>query len=664
MKYCLILIILLLSFTDLSSKIIWADKVVGYSSSQNIPEYGAIQALGKPSIMSNYGISECAWMPQNRGYGNEWIRLKFPRKINIEQIIIHENIHPGAITKIFAYDSLNQGIQIYTNNFPKSLSKEGRILYLSIDRTQFTTNEIKIEVNLSKYLEAYQIDAVGIADTKSFYEITINEAQDTLVSSPENLGNKINSEHRELVPIISADDSTLFFVRYGHPENIGGPFNQDIWYSKKDSNGEFQTAENMGFPINNDKTNFIISALPDGNTLIIGNKYKLNGEIEKGISKTIKTKDGWSFPDSIHIINYYNYNALSSFSMSSSGKVFLMSLERKDSYGVQDIYVSFILDNGDWSEPRNLGPVINTAAPEITPFIASDDKTLYFSTSGKPGYGTHDMFVAKRLDDTWTNWTEPLNLGKRLNSSNWDAYYTIPASGNYAYFVSSDNSIGQEDIFRVKLQESIKPEFVVLVTGKVYDSKTNSGISAKIIYEDLSNGEEVGIANSNPETGNYSIVLPAGKKYGFLAEQDGYIAQNENLDLTSLDEYKEIRKDLYLIPIEKGQTIRINNIFFDFADFKLLNESFSEMNRLVEFLNENPEIRIGIYGYTDNIGSSDDNIKLSLARANSVAEYLTLKGIDKSRLIIKGFGMKNPIASNSSEEGRQKNRRVEFTILD
>lgn len=664
MRFLLLLLILIFSTFTSIAEVYWANEVVGYSSQKSFPEYGATQILGKPSIMSDFGKSECAWMPNNRGFNNEWIRVKFPKKITIRQIVIHENLFPGAITRIVVYDSLDRGTQVFTSNFPHAVQRDGRLLYIEVPPTEFASNELKIEINLSKYLDEYQIDAVGISDIQSIYQIEVSQALDTLQFEPENLGEQINSKYRELVPVISADDSLLYFVRAGHPENIGAAKLQDIWFAKKMPDGNFTTAQNIGFPINNNENNFIISSLPDGNTLIIGSKYNIDGTLEKGISKTQRKLDGWSFPDTLAIKNFYNFNMFSSYSMSSSGKILLMSLERKDTYGIQDIYVSFLNDNGTWTEPKNLGNVINTAAPEVTPFIASDEKTLYFSTSGRPGFGMHDMFVSKRLDDSWQSWSEPLNLGNRLNTSNWDAYYTVPASGNYAYFVSAENSFGQEDIFRVKLHESVKPEYVVLIKGIVYDAKKNQPIEAKIIYEDLTTGIESGIAHSNPETGEYSIVLPAGKKYGFLAEQAGYLAQNENLDLTNLQEYKELNKNLYLIPIEKGQTIRINNIFFDFGDYNLLNESYPELNRLADFLNENPEKNISIIGHTDNIGTVQDNTTLSLKRANAVAEFLVNKGIEKKRLFVKGMGALKPIAPNSTEEGRQQNRRVEFTILN
>jgi outer membrane protein OmpA-like peptidoglycan-associated protein len=328
-----------------------------------------------------------------------------------------------------------------------------------------------------------------------------------------------------------------------------------------------------------------------------------------------------------------------------------------------DIYVSFLLVDGTWSEPKNLGNTINTAAEEVSPYLASDGKTLYFSTGGHPGFGDNDMFISKRLDDTWTNWTEPTNLGSEINTRGWDAYYTISAEGKYAYFVSSENSIGTEDIFRLELPSEITPDPVFLLRGKVLNSKTEQPVSASIKYETLPDGIEAGFATSNALTGDYRIVLPSGKKYGYYAVAEGFVAVNQNLDLREVYDYGELNVDLYLVPIEKGQTVRINNIFFEFGAYELLDDSFIELNRLKESLNANPQMMILVKGHTDNIGNDARNQVLSENRANSVKQYLIEQGIDSTRIRINGMGSKSPIADNNTEEGREKNRRVEFEII-
>ena len=301
---------------------------------------------------------------------------------------------------------------------------------------------------------------------------------------------------------------------------------------------------------------------------------------------------------------------------------------------------------------------MNSAADEATPFMAADGVTLYYASEGFSGFGGMDMYFTRRLDSTWEHWSEPQNLGPGLNTPGWDGYYTIPASGDYAYFVSSENSLGEDDIFRVKLPESLRPKPVVLISGRVLDAKTQKPVRASIHYEILPSGQEVGSASSSPKKGDFEIVLPAGKSYGFRAEAPGYASVSQNLDLTKVYTYKELQQDLLLVPLEVGQTVRMNNIVFDFGKATLQPQSFAELDRVVELLKQNPKMIIAVNGHTDSIGTPEANKELS-----TVALYIESKGIQTTRLRVQGFGDTKPLVTNSTEDGRKQNRRVEFTIL-
>jgi outer membrane protein OmpA-like peptidoglycan-associated protein len=310
-----------------------------------------------------------------------------------------------------------------------------------------------------------------------------------------------------------------------------------------------------------------------------------------------------------------------------------------------------------------MGPVINTPAKELTPFLAPDDRTLYFSSNGHRGYGSNDIYLTRRLDDSWTNWSEPENLGPDVNTDDWDAYFTVPASGEYAYYSSQKNSLGKSDIVRIKLPDAAKPLPLFLVSGKTFNAKTKQPIEATIQYESLPDGVAVGSLASSAGTGDYTISLARGRRYGFRAEKDGFFPVSDNLDATKLDKYTEVKKDLYLVPIEVGEVVRINNVFFDFAKSDLRPESFPDLNRLVSFLKTNPNVEIQLLGHTDNVGKDGDNLKLSENRIQSVKAYLVVEGIATSRMSASGRGETTPIATNDTEDGRQQNRRVEFTIV-
>lgn len=501
-----------------------------------------------------------------------------------------------------------------------------------------------------------------IPEMKEFTEnFDAEEIAGEYLSEKERLNSNVNSPYTELRPIISPDGKKLFFIRQDHPGNIGNPEMQDIWVSDLTMENDWGNAYNIGEPLNNNSPNHIGSVTPDGNTIVIGNVYHSNGEMTPGISISNRTANGWSFPEELIINNYYNESKFMEYYLSNSGKALLMTMERSDTYGERDVYVSFLEDRNRWTEPMNLGPVVNSSSDEMSPFLASDNKTLYYSSKGKGGYGDADLFMSKRLDDSWKNWTEPENMGDLINSEKWDAYYFFPASGEYAYFVSLVSE-GNEDIFRIKIPKRVRSEPVFLVYGKVTDTKTNLPVDAKIYYETLPDGFEAGVARTNPSTGEYKITLPKGKKYGFRAEADGYLSQNDYIDATDLGKYKEVERNLNLIPIEIGETVVLNNIFFNSGKYDLKEESFPELKRVVMFLKENPSIRIQISGHTDDINSDSYNLTLSENRAKAVFTFLTQNGISPERITYKGYGESKPVASNNTDEGRQLNRRVEFTI--
>ncbi len=652
--------------TSTMAAVYWADKVIDHSgykrdNSFNNNCYSPNQLLGKPSIMPDFGESVCAWSPQAIRR-NDYLILGYNTPINVEQVAIYENLNPGAIVKVTLIGRDNDTI-IYMNSDPRPANiREGKMFNIYCNRTSFKVSQVRIDINTYRYNEDYQIDAVAISDSKEPIEVKINFSKDVMeMGDPENLGPNINSRAAELAPVIAPDGKTIYFTRERHPENTG---QQSIWYSEMDKNGKFQLAKNIGSPLNTRFHSFAISILPDGNSMMVGNVYYPDGRVGAGFSMTYKKGNEWSMPEAVKIRDFYNTGGKGSYCLASSGKILILSIQGADGYGGSDLYVSFLNDDGTWSRPMNLGAGINTPDREDSPFLAADGVTLYFSSAGYPGYGSNDIFMTKRLDDTWKRWSEPVNLGPKINTNGWDAYFTITASGDYAYFVSSQNSLGNEDIFRVALPQELRPEKVILVAGKVIDKKTNKPVAASIHYEKLSTGEDMGIARANATTGEYKIALPANEKYGFRAEAKNYIAINENLDLTKLkDNTQEIKRDLYLVPLEQGQAIIINNLFFEFAQSDLLPESFPELDRLAKLMKESPTMQIRLEGHTDNVGTHQANMTLSQKRVESVMDYLVNKGIKKERIVTKGLGATKPIAPNATEEGRAKNRRVECYII-
>lgn len=649
----------------------WASKVIGVSSqfiSFNQPqsnEYRANQALGKPNKLPAYGESPCAWSPATKDNPQgEWIKVGFDQAKKIEQVVVAENHHPGAITQIYVYDEADKPQLIYKNVNVGAISVRGRMFSIKA-KTDFKVSAVEIRLSTDKVPGFNQIDAIAISSSTAPVEAKINLAEKIdFKSKPENLGSNINSRFQEVAPMVTPDGKTIYFTRARHPENIGGPEKQDVWFSKINLDGKFGKAVNIGAPINTEGHNSSFSITPDGNTMLLNNIYK-GTTLEKGLSMTRRVAENqWSNPEKVAIQGYYNLNDYSEFCLSQDGKMLLMTVQRNDSYGGKDIYFSRLQADGSWSTPQNLGGVVNSAASETSPFLASDGKTLYYSTEGISGYGSYDIFVTRRLDNTWKKWTEPQNLGPEINTPGWDAYFSISARADYAYYTTFTNSMGGSDIFRVKLSDDNKPDPVALVQGKVFNAKTKEPIAAQILYEKLPDGENVGNASSNPENGEYKIVLNFGSKYAILAEAPGFISVDENIDLTTQTEYQEVTKDLFLVPIETGATIRLNNIFFVRSRFNLLPESYPELNRLIKVLQKNPNMEIRLEGHTEVFGSKKDQFKLAQNRVESVKRYLVENGdIDEKRIKLKSYGGSRPVSLELSEEARASNRRVEIKIL-
>ncbi len=542
--------------------------------------------------------------------------------------------------------------------------------------------------------------------------------------APENLGSAVNSEYAELNPVISPDGRTLYFGRKSHPANRFGvkgsetiSGSQDIWFSEKVGNA-WSTARRLSDILNRDQYNTILSISPDGQTILLKGAYVNGSYITRGFSLANKTAGGWTVPQKIDIPGYeqmskgkneYGY-------LTMDGKAILLAFSRKKNSEDDDIYVSF-LENGKWTRPMDLGDGINSKYSETTPFLSADGKTLYFSSDRPGGQGSQDIYMTRRLDDTWQNWRKPQNLGPPVNSDEYDAYYSISAKGDYAYFMSGKGSLGKKDIFRLALDspegespksggssEGMSPKSegngaggkvgnaptdaaigesrfgptstrsvtsqesdpVVLLSGTVLNQKTGKvPDDASVTYEDLATGKTLGQAKPDPNTGKYKLVLPYGKNYGITAKANGLIPTSINLDLSTVrGRYIELDdRDLSMVPLVKGSTATVNNLFFDLGKAILKPESEPELKRIQQVMKENMALVIEISGHTDNTGSDEINNKLSLERANAVKDYLLNGNIDSSRIRTKGYGKSKPKADNSTEEGRQINRRVEIEIL-
>lgn len=506
----------------------------------------------------------------------------------------------------------------------------------------------------------------------------------SLISEPEEnkvnvtkLPSTVNTKADEYSPVISSDGKTLYFVSYGRQGSYGG---EDI-YSSNINGKEYSQAVNLGPPINTNSHEALTSISTDGTELCIFGNYPC--QWQRGNLYTSKlTNNGWSTPVPFpEPINTNDWDGDGFFT--SDGMAFIFTSDRiggtapyvpKDTkyhgstWGNTDIYVCQKTKYG-WSKPVNLGTTINTPYAERKPFLHPDGKTLYFSSEGHGGLGRLDVFKSTRLSETdWTQWSEPQNLGKQINTTSDDWGYKVTTDGSKVFFsaLNEEDSIPNLDIYEVTLPEKARPEEVFVITGTVTD-ENGKPLEADLVWEDVATGKEIGRLKSNPQNGSYFIAVPFGKKLGYYASKEGYYETSSYVDLTARSKTDKVVQDIVLVSIKKmieeGQTVRLNNIFFDYDKYDLKSESFPELDRLLKFLNENQDLKVQISAHTDNQGSDTYNQKLSENRAKSVVDYLITKGIAQNRLKSVGYGKKQPITTNETEEGRAQNRRVEFKFI-
>lgn len=483
---------------------------------------------------------------------------------------------------------------------------------------------------------------------------------------PKNLGQNINSPGEEYLPSLTADEQILFFTsrREG---NMGGyisllnDYSEDFYYSEK-KNGEWQPAVNLGKPINTPENEGAANFTADGRWVY----YTFcSSDPSEGCDIYVAQKVGnyWLNPKNLGATVNSRYWD-SQPCLSNDGKTLYFSSGRPGGLGGADIWYSVWLESEQkWSKPENIGAPINTPGNEYSPFIHADDQTLYFSSDFLPGFGGFDLFVSRLQNDG--SWSQPQNLGYPINTSKDEINIFINAAGNQGYINSQrDDGFGKNDLYVFDLYPEIRPNMATYVKGRVYDAKTLQNVVAEILFIDLQSGDTVRKTDNDPANGQYLVTLPSNKNYAAIVKKKNYLFFSQNFNLFNIKFNENFILDIPLQPIEKNAAIILKNVFFDFDKSTLKPESSIELNQLVKLLKDNPKLKVEISGHTDNVGTEEYNMKLSQNRAEEVKNYLVKQGISDTRIQAKGYGKTQPIADNSTEEGKAKNRRTEFKIID
>ena len=471
--------------------------------------------------------------------------------------------------------------------------------------------------------------------------------------SPTNLGEGLNTADAEYFPAITADDETLVFTR-----QVNG--NEDFWTSQL-KNNSWSPATPLSSKINTIRYNEGAQTIsPDGKYLFFTGCNRPDGLGRCDIYVSHREGKDWGEPYNVgQPVNSEFWE--SQPAISPDGRTLYFISNRPGGSGGYDIWKSTITDDAKWGPAINLGPEINTAFDENTPFLHVDGKTLYFSSNGWPGFGNKDIYYSRMDNDG--KWQKPINIGYPINSFEDESGLVVSADGNSGLFSSNlKGGYGMQDIYSFGIPEIAKPLKVSYVKGIVRDMDTKKTIESNVQVVDLKTNKTVSDDYTDPETGQFLAVMPVGSNYLFNVNAEGYMFYSENFELKAGDINKPYQIEVYIEKIKQGGNVTLRNIFFDTNRFNLLPASILELDLLIDFLTQNEKVQIEIQGHTDNIGDDKLNEKLSFNRANAVYEYLIKKSIDAKRLTFKGFGASKPIADNKTESGRKSNRRTSFVI--
>ena len=493
---------------------------------------------------------------------------------------------------------------------------------------------------------------------KANCEFAIKAVENPKAYDPKNLGKQVNSSAMEYFPSISADGNILVFT---HRDPDGNPSDEDFWKTERDSAAmPWRRALPLRGSLNTTLNEGAQSITANGNVIFFAACDRPQGEGSCDIYASFLTREGlWSKPVNLG----KNINSAlweSQPSISSDGRT-LYFVRGKNSFDKNiDIYYS-TLENKRWTPARKIPGKVNTDGQETSPYIHFDNQSLYFSSNGHPGMGDLDFFVSKRQEDG--SWGEPQNLGYPINTSGQEFSLIVAPNGKTGYFASDniEGGFGLLDLYSFELPQEVQAVEIAYIRGKVTNRKTGQAVDAELEFSDLDKNETVLVENSGSD-GNYFSVLPGSSDYGLSVQKKGYLFYSKNFSLKTQSAERAFELNIELIPIEVGEKVKLENIFFAFDSYKIEEKSFAELATVKNFLEENPQVNISIEGHTDNEGTSAYNTSLSTNRANAVYQYLVDKGINPERLSYKGYGDSMPVATNETEKGRALNRRTEIKI--
>lgn len=555
-------------------------------------------------------------------------------------------------------------------NLEKALSltddpRKQKIISYDLGESYFTMGEYdKAEPVLKNFLVAETQQRQKIEKvTLLLKNITYARQNKTETSGyrQRRMSDTINTFVMQYFPVLTADQSELIFTR-----RLGGGPNddEDLVVARKTESGRWGFPQSISENINTRLNEGTCTISADGRKLIFTSCIGRNGYGSCDLYESHKVGAEWSEPRNLGP-NVNSSEWESQPTLSADGRTLYFISDRRGGYGRRDIWVSRMNEKNEWSKATNAGPPINTPYDEISPFIHVNNRVLYFASNGLIGFGGYDIFYSER--DSTGAWGKPKNIGSPINNHEDQFSLFITADGKKGYYSHEevrDAGYSVSHLYEMEIPENNQIRFKSnYVKGVVRDKETKEPLRANVELINIEKNETESFVTSDSVTGSYLIVLTQGAEYALYVNKPGYLFLSLNFNYSEIKDFRPIEMNIDLEKAREGSVAILKNIFFDLDKYDLKEKSVTELQKVIRFLNDNPKTRVQISGHTDNQGSASYNLQLSERRARSVHDFLVHHGIDASRLVIKGYGSEKPVASNATEEGRQQNRRIEFRLL-
>lgn len=511
----------------------------------------------------------------------------------------------------------------------------------------YLTSYLELSNNNGKFAKKSRL---MIANSDFAIEYKVNDFQ----FNPRPLPSNVNQFNQQYFPVLTADQKTLIYVKREE--------NEEIMISELNSDNEWGNPKSISGNINSEFNEGTCTISADGRKLVFTSCMGRRGYGSCDLYVSTKVGSKWSVP--INMGSNINSSAWDSQpSLSADGRTLFFVSNRSGGYGRRDIYVSTLNVTNEWSKPTNVGTDINTSFDDISPFIHPNGERLYFSTDGRLGFGGFDIYFSEKEG---LKWSKPINFGYPINTHNDEVSMYISSDGSKGFY-SHEEKRGESftsTLFEIDIPSQLQIENKSsYVYGNVIDKNTQDPLMANISLIDLESNDPIELVSSDSIIGSYLIVLTKGKDYGLFAESEGYLYKSKNFNLTE-ELLNPVQVNFELEPIAIGAKIVLNNIFFEFNSYELTKTSKTALEKIIKLFGTDSILKVEIAGYTDNVGVVRYNLNLSTKRARSVYIYLVENGVDKTKLSYTGLGASNFLYRNDTEEGRSKNRRIEFKVLE